>query len=91
MQTIYDTGVFILIWYKTVKTARMGRSNVKTLIVAHGLVYYRYVKHAGNIWEEVNTKWEFDSILFSSNFAWAMMIIFAPVCSAQYLKLVVAY
>lgn len=41
MQTIFDTGVFLLIWYKTVTSARVGRSNVKTLIVSHGMVYYR--------------------------------------------------
>ena len=42
MQTIYDTVVFVMIAYKTVSEAFGPKKNrnIKTLMAAHGLVYY---------------------------------------------------
>jgi len=52
MQTIYDTAVFIMIGYKTVREAFVPKKNrsIKTLMAAHGLVYYAVVLATNLAW-----------------------------------------
>ncbi|KLO07399.1 hypothetical protein SCHPADRAFT_650413 [Schizopora paradoxa] len=52
MQTIYDTVVFIMIAYKTVREAFGPKKNrsIKTLMAAHGLVYYAVVLATNLAW-----------------------------------------
>ena len=95
MQTIFDTIIFVLIICKALSavlaTKRAGRggplfkeNSVMAVIASQGVAYYGYVRNVKLTvtWlRRVCTRTDvfFVRVIFTANFVWAMMIIFAPV------------